>query len=78
MSLLPISVDVGVLVFVIVQTQILKSRSHGMMVLSILDTVTRDAVIYFAVISSTHFLVVIMYYAARVGSFSLIFEFNVC
>lgn len=75
---LSVPIDLGVLVFVIVQTQILKLRNRGMKVSSILSTVTRDAVIFFVVISSSHVLVVIMYSTAGVGFFSPAFEFNVC
>jgi len=65
-------------VLVIVQAQIIKLRNRGMKVSGVLDTVTRDAEIYFAVISSSHLLVIIMYSTTRVGFFSLVFEFNEC
>ena len=38
-------------------------------VLTILNAVTRDAVIFFLAVSATHLLVAIMYVAARVGIF---------
>ena len=78
LSLLFILVDVGVLVLVVVQAQIIKLRNRGMKVSGVLNTVTRDAEIYFAVISSSHLLVIIMYSTTRVGFFSLLFEFNAC
>ena len=73
-----VSVDIGVLVLVIVQVQIIKSRNHGMKVSGVLNRVTRDAEIYFAVISSSHLLVIIMYSTTEVGLFSPVFEFNAC
>lgn len=76
MSLLFIPIDVGVLVLIIVQAQIIKSRNRRMKVSSVLNTVTRDAEIYFAVISSSHLTVIIMYSTTKVG-FSVL-EFNAC
>ena len=63
---------------VIVQTKIIKSRNRGMNVSTILSTVTREAEIYFAVIASSHFLVLVMYPTKRVGFFSSVLEFNAC
>lgn len=44
----------------------------------ILDRVTLDAKIYFGVMATSHFVVVIMFAVARVGLFVPLFEFNVC
>ena len=63
---------------VIVQVQIIKSRNRGMKVSGVLTRVTRDAEIYFAVISSSHLLVIIMYSTTKVGFFSPVFEFSTC
>ena len=71
-----IPIDVMVFMFVIVQTIIIKSESRGTNFPSILDAVSRDALIYFVVISSSHLLVVIMYAAARVGSSSPVLDLN--
>ena len=62
-----IPLDIAVFVLVIVQTRLIRLTHPG--VPSILDTVSRDAGIYFAVISSSHFVVVVMYALARVGFF---------
>ena len=43
---------------------------------SILDTVTRDAEIYFVVITTSHFLAVVMYITARVRFSMPVFEFD--
>lgn len=59
--------DMAVFTLVVVQTRFLKSMHRGVNVPSIIDTVSRDAEIYFAVITTTHFLIVVMYAAARVG-----------
>ena len=53
-----------------VQTQLVRSRHRGVDVLEILDTVSRDAEIYFGVIASSHLVVVIMFAAARVRLFA--------
>jgi len=75
---LPIcSVDVAIFVLVIAQTQNIRSRSPGMHVSSILNTVSRDAEIYFAVIASSHLMAVVMYSAARVGLFPPVLASNV-
>jgi len=44
----------------------------------ILDTVTRDAEIYFVVISTSHFLIVVMFIAARVRFSEPVFELDAC
>ncbi|KAF9649150.1 hypothetical protein BDM02DRAFT_1971481 [Thelephora ganbajun] len=43
----------------------MKARSRGTNVPSILSAVSRDAAIYFALIASSHFLVVVMYSVVR-------------
>jgi hypothetical protein len=45
---------------------------------NILDTVSRDAKIYFAVIATSHLLIVIMFGVARVGFSAPVLEFNAC
>jgi len=70
------SVDVAVFAFVIAQTQNIRSRSRGMHVSSILNTVSRDARVYFAVIASSHLMAMVMYNAARVGFFSPVLASN--
>lgn len=44
----------------------------------ILDTVTRDAEIYFIVISTSHLLIVVIFIAARVRFSGLVFELDAC
>ena len=72
-----VHLDIAVFVLVTVQTQLVKSLHCGVGVPSILDTISRDAGIYFAVIASSHFLVVVLYSAARVRPFAKMFE-NAC
>jgi len=57
--------DITVFVLIIVQIRLIKSTYSGVNVPGILDTVGRDAEIYFVVVSSSHFLVVVMYSVAR-------------
>ena len=45
---------------------------------NILDTVNRDAEVYFVAITTTHFLIVAMYAGARVGFTATVSEFNAC
>lgn len=68
--------DIAVFVLVIVQTRLIKLTHPG--VPSILEAVSRDARVYFVVISSSHFVVVVMYSVARVGFFPQVVEFNMC
>jgi len=43
-----------------------------MIKLKILDTLIRDAEIYFAIITTSHLLTVVIYFTGRVGSFALV------
>lgn len=43
---------------------------------NILDTVNRDAKIYFAVITTAHFMIVVMYSSVRVRLFPPVPEFD--
>lgn len=54
----------------------MKPRPHGLNFPSILDAISRDAIIYFAFISAAHCAVVIVYCAARVRFFSLALVFS--
>lgn len=65
-----IPLDIVVFVFVIVQTRLIKSMNRGVDVPSILDTINRDSGIYFALISSSHTLAVIMRSVTRVSFFT--------
>jgi hypothetical protein len=56
------------------QTKIMKATYRGMNKPMILDTVSRDAEIYFAVIATSHLLTVIMYGATRVRFSVPVFE----
>ena len=58
------------------QTNIIKSTYRGMNGPRILDTVSRDAEIYFAVIATSHFLAVVMYITTRVRFSVPVFEFD--
>ena len=71
----PLPLDIAVFAFVIAQARLIKSMHPGVNVPSILNTVSRDAEIYFAVISSSHLLTVIMYFAARVRFFAQVLGF---
>ena len=66
----PVPLDVAVFVFVLARVRLVKSMHPGVDVPSILNTVSRDAKVYFAVISSSHTLIVIMYSVARVRFFT--------
>lgn len=66
MTLYPVYTDIVVFIFVVAETQIIKSMHRGMNVPSILDTFNRDARIYFTVIATAHFLIVLMYGTVRV------------
>ena len=69
-----IPLDIAVFVLVIVQTRLIKIT--GMNAPSILDTVSRDARIYFALIATSHLVSVLMFGLARVGVFAPVPEFN--
>ena len=70
--------DVAVFLFVIVQTRLIESRHihRGMNTPKILQTVSKDAKIYFAIITMSHLLVVIMYPRMRVRLFASVPEFD--
>lgn len=73
-----VPLDVLVFVSVVVQVGLVKSVHPGVNVNvpSILNTVTKDAVMYFAVISSSHVWAVIMYSTATVGFFGPVLKFT--
>lgn len=75
---LAVPTDTVAFVLIIVRAQTTKSMYRGMKGPNILDTVSKDAWIYFAVISTYHCLTVIMYLAARVRFLILMFEFDAC
>lgn len=62
---LALGFDIVVCVLVVVQAQIFRTINRGTNVPNLLSTVSKDTVIYFAVISSSHLLVVIMFSVAR-------------
>ena len=70
--------DITVFLFVIVQTRLIKSRHihQGMNTPKILQTVSRDAKIYFAIITTSHFLIVIMNTTTGVRLFASVPEFD--
>lgn len=45
---------------------------------SILDTISRDAEVYFGIITTTHLSIVVMYAAARVRFFVPVPKFDAC
>jgi len=71
---LAVPTDIAVFTLAIIQNQIMKSMNRGTSRSNILDTVSRDAGIYFALITVSHFLVLVMYLTARVKFSSLVFE----
>jgi len=75
---LSVPLDAVVFVFVIVQTRLTAPMRRGVKGSSILDTVARDTQIYFVLISTSHFLIVIIFVAARVGFFAPFPELNAC
>jgi len=78
MTHLAVPTDIAVFTLVAVQTKIMKSMHRGMNGLSILDTINRDTGIYFALIATSHFVIVIMYIVARVRFFVPVSEFDAC
>jgi len=56
--------DFAVFALAVIQNQIMKSRNRGVNRSSILHTVSRDAGIYFALITIAHLLILVMYLAA--------------
>lgn len=73
---LSVPLDVVVFVLVIIQLLYAKSSHRGVRVPSILETVGRDAGVYFAVIASSHLLVLVFFAVARVRSLAQLLEFN--
>ena len=72
----PLPLDIAVFAFVIAQARLIKSMHPGVNVPAILKTLSRDAEIYFVVISSSHTSTVIMYPTARVGFFAQMLDFT--
>jgi len=56
----------------------MRSMNRGIGRSSILGAISRDAGIYFALITVSHFLVLIMYFAARVRFSVPVFESDGC
>ena len=69
-------IDFVIFVIVVARTQIIKSENHGINISSIISKISQDTEIYFVVISSSHFLAVIMSSVARVGFASPMLELN--
>ena len=70
--------DIVVFALIVVQTRLMRSLYRGVGVPSILDTINRDAGLYFAVIASSHFIVVILYSMGRVRYFAQTLELDAC
>jgi len=66
-----VPIDIVVFVSILVQKKLV---TQGMNKSNIINTVTRDAEIYFIVVSAVHLLVIIMFAVARVRSFALVLE----
>lgn len=77
MTRLAVPTDIVVFAFVLIQTKVMNSMYRGINRSSILNTVSRDAGLYFALITSSHFLTVIMCIATSVGFFLPVSEFYV-
>ena len=63
---LHVPLDIVVFAIIVAQRQLMRSLHRGVNVPSILNTVSRDAGVYFAVIASSHFAVVVLYSVGRV------------
>ena len=74
----PVRLDIAVFALVMVQMQYMKAIHRGVNVPNIFDAVSRDAGIYFGIIASSHFLVLVLYSVARVGFFSRALGPDVC
>ena len=72
----PVPLDIAVFILVIAQMQYMKATHRGIKLPSVLNAVSRDTGVYFAIIASSHFLVVVMYSVARVGLFVRVLGFN--
>jgi len=75
---LSVSLDALIFFCVIVQTRLVGPTRWGMKGPSILDKVARDTQRYFILISTSHLLIVIIFFAARVGPFAQLPEFSAC
>ena len=73
---LPVLSDIVAFTLVVMQIRLLRSAHQGIHVPRIINTVGRDAKVYFAVITTTHLLIVVMYITTRVGFFALLSKFN--
>jgi len=73
---LSVTLDILVFAFVLVQARLIAPAHQGINAPNILSTITRDTGIYFAVISTSHLLIMIMFTAERVGFFTPVLEFN--
>jgi len=78
MTHLAVPTDIAVLAAVIVEAQLMKSMRPGMNRSRILDIVSRDAGIYFALITTSHLLAVVMHIAVKVGFSLPVSKFDVC
>lgn len=58
--------DIIVFVLVVVQARRIRSGYGGMNGSTILDKISRDATIYFAVIATSHLIIIVLPLAARV------------
>jgi hypothetical protein len=68
--------DIAVFALVIIQAHLIRSRYQGIGGPNVLDRVSKDAGIYFGVIATSHFVIVIMFAAARVRFLTQPHELN--
>jgi len=68
--------DIAVFVFVLAAIRRFKWQRGGVGVPNIIDTINRDAKIYFGIITTNHVLIVIMYASTRVGFTAPASKFN--
>ena len=72
---LSIPSDITTFVLVLGQVQLIKSKHQGMNKPRILDRISRDAEMYFAIITMCHFLTAVTYFTVKVGFFTPVSEF---
>ena len=73
---LSVPLDVLIFVLAVVQTQLIALVLKETTASNILDTVTRDAVVYIILISISRFLILVMFAVARVGFFAPVLQFH--
>lgn len=70
----PVPSEIAAFVLVVVQVQLVKSRSRGVNMSTFIDRINRDAGICFVLMTSYTFMTVVMHFTTRVGVFAPVFD----